>query len=106
MQVLNFVFLEVFTIKYENLQTIQFLVDKSIQLQAKLYINIYPYCLRKKVQYSSIYIGWVPKKEMIVNGLTNALSSAEKHVSCVKMTGIKDHKHLLAFIKREENTIE
>lgn len=43
---------------------------------------------------------------MIADSLTKAISSAQKHNFFVKMTGIKDQKDFLAFIKREKNAFQ
>ena len=45
-------------------------------------------------------------KEMITNGLTKALSSAQMHNFFVRMIGIEDQKNLLASIKREEDALQ
>lgn len=50
MQTLNLVLPELLTIKCDNTQTIQLLVDKSIKLQAKLrHVDIHSHGLRQKV---------------------------------------------------------
>ena len=78
-----------------------------MKLQTKLRnVDIYSYWLRQEVQHGSIHIQWVPAKEMIADGLTKALSSAKKHDSFVRMTGIEDQKDLLASIKREKDALQ
>ncbi len=91
MQALNLVIPEALKIKCENLQTIRLLVDESMKLQTKLrHVDIYSQWLRQEVQRGAIHICWVPTKEMVVDGLTKALSNAKEHDSFVKMTGIED----------------
>ncbi len=58
------------------------------------------------MQRGSIQICWVSTKEKLADGLTKALSSAQKHNFFVKMTGIEDQKDLLASIKREKNALQ
>ena len=107
MQALNLVIPEVLTIECDNAQTIRLLVDESMKLQTKLrHVDIHSHWLRQEVQRGSIHIRWVPTKEMIADGLTKALSSAQKHDSFVRMTGIEDQKDLLASIKREEDALQ
>ena len=107
MQALNLVIPEALTIECDNVQTIQLLVDESMKLQTKLrHVDIHSHWLRQEVQRGSIHICWVPTKEMIADGLTKALSSAQKHNSFVRMTGIEDQKDLLASIKREEDALQ
>ena len=43
---------------------------------------------------------------MVADGLTKALSTAEKHDSFVRMTGIEDQKDLFASIQREEDALQ
>ena len=107
MQALNLVIPEALTIECDNAQTIRLLVDKSMKLQTKLrHVDIHSHWLRQEVQRGSIHIRWVPTKEMVADGLTKALSSAQKHDSFVKMTGIEDQKDLLASIKREKDALQ
>ena len=95
------------TIECDNAQIIRLLVDKSIKLQTKLWhVDIHSHWLKEKVQRGFIYIWWVPTRKMIANGLTKALSSAQKHKSVVSMTGIGDQNNLLASIKREEDALQ
>ncbi len=106
MQALNLVIPEALTIECDNAQTIRLLVDKFMKLQTKLrQVDIHSHRLRQEVQRGSIHIRWVPTKEMVADGLTKAFSSAQKHNSFVKMTGIEDQKDLLASIKREEDAL-
>lgn len=78
-----------------------------MKLQTKLrHVNIYLHWLRQKVQHGSMHIWWIPTKEMIANGLTKALSSAQKHNSHLRMTGIKNQKDLLASIKRKKEAFQ
>ena len=107
MKALNLIIPEALTIECDNAQTIRRLVDKSMKLQTKLWhVDIHSHWLRQEVQRSSIHIRWVPTKEMVADGLTKALSSAQKHDSFVRMTGIEDQKDLLASIKREEDALQ
>ncbi len=106
MQALNLVIPEALTIEYDNSQTIRLLVDKSMKLRTKLrHVDIHSHWLRQKVQRGSIYICWVLTKEMVAEGLTNALSSTQKHNFFVRMTGIEAQKNPLASIKREEDAL-
>ncbi len=76
-----------------------------MKLQTKLrYVDIYSHWLGQEVQRSSIHIRLVPTKEMIADGLTKALSIAQKHDSFVRMTGIADQKDPLAQ-SREKKTL-
>ncbi len=78
-----------------------------MKLQTKLrQFDIHSHWLRQEVQRSSIHICWVPIKEIITDGLTKELSSAKKHDSFVRMTGIEDQKDLLASIKKEEDSLQ
>ncbi len=78
-----------------------------MKLQTKLqYVDIHSYWLIQEVQRGSIYIRWVPTKEMVADGLTKALSSAQKHDSFVRRTGIEDQKDLLASIKTEKDALQ
>lgn len=43
---------------------------------------------------------------MVDNGLTKALSSAQKHNFFIKVTAIKDQKNLLASIKKEKDAFK
>ncbi len=107
MQALNLVIPEALTIEFGNLQTMRLLVDKSMKLQTKLRnVDIHSHCLRQEVQRGSIHIRWVPTKEMVADGPTKALSSAQKHDFLVRMTGIENQKDFLASIKREEDTLQ
>ncbi len=104
MQALNLVILEAHTIECDNAYKIRLVVDKSMKLRTKRqHVDIYLHWLRQKVQRGSIYICWVPTKEMVADGLTKSLSSAQKYDFFVRMTGIEDRKDLLASIKREED---
>ncbi len=106
MQAFNLVILEALTIECDNVQTIRLLVDKSMKLQTKLqHVDIHSHWLRQKMHRGSIYIRWVLTKEMVADGLTKALSSANKHKIFVRITGIEDQKDLLASIKREEDAL-
>ncbi len=58
------------------------------------------------MQHASIHICWLPTKEIVADGLTKALLSAQKHNSFVRITGIEDQKDLLASIKREEDSLQ
>ncbi len=58
------------------------------------------------MQRGSIHICCVPTKEMVAEGMTKSVSSAQKRDSFVKMTGIEDQKDLLASIKREEDALQ
>ncbi len=101
MQALNLVIPEALTIEYDNLQTIRLLFNESMKLQTKLrHVDIHSHWLRQEVQRGLIHIRWVPTKEMVAEGLTKALLSAQKHDFFVRMTGIEDQKDLLASIKR------
>ncbi len=107
MQTLNLVIPEALTIECDNSQRIWLLVDKPMKLQTKLWhVNIHSHWLRQEVQRGSIQICWVPTKEMVADGLTKALSSAQKHYFFVRMTGIDDQRDILASIKREEDTFQ
>ncbi len=107
MQALSLIIPEAFTIECDNLQTIQLLVDKSMKLQTKLRnVDIHSHWLRQEVQHGMIYICCVPTKKIVADGLTKALSSAQKHDSIVRITGIEDQKDLLASIKREEDALQ
>lgn len=107
MQALNLIIPEALTIECDNAQTIRLLVDESMKLQTKLrHVDIHSHWLRQEVQRGSIHIRWVPTKEMVADGLTKALSSAQKHDSFVRMTGIEDQTDLLASIKREEDALQ
>ncbi len=107
MQALNFVIPEALTIECDNSKTIRILVDKSMKLQTKLWhVDIHSQSLGQELQHGSIHIRLVPTKEMVADGLTKALSSAQKHDSFVKMTGIGDQKDLLSSIKREEDVLQ
>ncbi len=70
------------------------------------HVDIHSHWLGHDVQRGSIHIRWLPNKEMVVDGLTKALSSAQKHAFSVRMTGIEDQKDLLTFIKREEDALQ
>ena len=75
-----------------------------MKLQTKLrHVDIHSHWLRQEVQRKTIHIRWVPTKEMVADGLTKALPSAQKHDSFVRMTGIEDQKDLLVSIEREED---
>ncbi len=78
MQALNLVIPEALTIECDNTQkTIRLLVDECMKLQTKLrHVDINSHWLRQKVQRGSIYIRWVPTKEMVAESLTKAFSSA------------------------------
>lgn len=77
MQALNLIISKVLTIKYDNAQTIQLLVDKSMKLQTNFwYVNIHLHWLRQEGQRGLIHIWWASTKEMFANGLTKALASA------------------------------
>ncbi len=107
MQAPNLVIPEALTIECNNAQTIRLLVDKSMKLQTKLrHVDIHSHWLRQEVQSGSIHIRWVPTKEMVADGLTKTLSSAQKHDSFVRMTGIEDQKDLLASMKRVEDALK
>ncbi len=107
MQALTFVIPEVLTIECDNAKSIRLLVDKSIKLQTNLrHVDIHSHWLRQEVQRGSINIRWVASKEMVADGLTKAISSAEKHDYFVRMTGIEDQKDLLASIKREKDALQ
>ncbi len=107
MQALNLVIPEAITIECDNAQTTRLLVDKSMKPQIKLrHVDIHSRWLRQDVQHGSIHICWVPTKEMVADGLTKALSIAQKHDSFVRITGIEDQKTLLASIKREEDAFQ
>ncbi len=107
MQALNLVISEVLTIECDNAETIRLLIDESIKLQTKLrHVNIHSHLLRHEAQPGSIHFRWAPTKEMIADGMTKALSSAQKHDDFVRMTDIEDQKDLLACIKREEHALQ
>ncbi len=106
MQALNLVIPEALTTECDNAQTIRLLVDKCMKMQTKLrHVDIHSHSLRQEVRHGSIHIHWLLTKEMVVDGLTKALSSAQKHHFFVRMTGIEDQKDLLTSIKREEDAI-
>ena len=103
MQALKLVIPEALTIECDNEQTIRLLVNESMKLQTKLrHVDIHSHWLRQEVQRKSIHIHWVLTKEMVADGLTKALSSAN-YKTFIGMTGIEDQRDLLASIEREEN---
>ena len=103
MKALKLVLLEALTIEYDNLQTIRLLVDKAMKLQTKLrHVNIHSHWLRQKVQRRTICTIWVPTKEMIVDGLTKALTTA-KHKAFIKTTSLEDQGKRLTSIRKEED---
>ncbi len=107
MQAFNLVIPEALTIECDNAKTIRLLVDKCMKLKTKLrHVDIHSHWLRQEVQRSLIRIRWVAIKEMVADGLTKTLSSAQEHDSFVRMTGIEDSKDLLAPIKKEEDALQ
>ena len=107
MQALNLFIPESLTIECDNPRTIRILVDESLKLHTKLrHVDIHSLLLRQEVQHRSIHICWLPTNEMVAECLTKALSSAHKHDSFVRMTGIEDQKEVLASIKSEEDTLQ
>lgn len=96
------IFSKVFTIKCDNTQTKQLLVNKSIKLQTKLcHVNIYFHWLKWKIQCDLIYIYWISTKKIIANDLTKALL-APKYKFFIKIIGFQDQKNCLIFIKKEK----
>ena len=78
-------------------------MDTAMKLQTKLrHVDIYSHWLRQKVQRQSIHIRWVPTKEMIADGLTKALTSAN-HKAFIEITSLEDQGERLASIKMEED---
>ena len=107
MQPLNLVIPEAVTIEFDSTQIIRLLVDKSMELQSKLqHVDIYSHWVRQKLQRGSIHIRYVPTKEMVAGSLTRAISSAQKHDSFLRMTGIEDQKDLLSSIKGKKDTLQ
>ncbi len=101
------VILEALTIEFDNAQTIRLLVDKSMKPYTKLrHIDIHSHWLKQEVQRGLIQIRWVQTKEMVADGLTKVLSSAQKYDSIVRMTDIKDQKDLLVSIKRAKDALQ
>ncbi len=107
MQAFKFGIPEALKIECENSQTIRLLVDQSMKLKTKLrHVDFHSYWLRQKVHCSLIYIRWVLTKKMVADGLTKALSSAQKRDLFVKITGIEDQKALSASIKRGKGILQ
>lgn len=88
------------TIKYDNAQIIQLLVDESIKLQTKLqHFDIHSYWLRHEIQQQTIHLCWVLTKKMVAGGLTKLLITANFKVF-IKMTRVENKKDLLALIEK------
>ena len=82
------------------------MVDESMELQTKLlHINIHFYWLRQEVQCGTINICWVLIKQIMVDGLTNTLTTGI-HDIFIKMTGIEDQLEFFASIQKKKDLRE
>ena len=103
MKSLTLILPKALTIQCDQQQTIWLLIEKAIKLQTKLRrVNIHFHWLRQEVQSQTIHIWWVPKKRMIADGLTKALTLAN-HKAFIEMIDLEDQGKRLASIKLEKD---